>query len=399
MIAPTPFFADRGCHTRIYGEICALQRLGYKVKLVTYGLGREIDQVETIRCFNFPWYKKLSAGPSIWKICLLPFIVLKAWKVIRIYKPHIVYAHLHEGACVAKFCSFFFKKPLYIFDCQGSLSGEIVQHKFVKNGGLLYRFFCCLEKKIDCWFPVVTQSGNLYSQLKKMGVSEKRMINALDAVDTTLFFPREMDMVIAAKYHINPSVPRVLYMGLLEEYQGVDLMFEAFKYVYEIIPQIQFIVIGYPNIEKYRKLAENLGIADNIIFIGKIRFEETPRYLSLASVAVAPKVSTSEGDGKIYNYMAMQMGVVCFDRDISREIMGDTGMYAEFRNTKDMADKIVTLITNDSLREDLGKRARLRAEQKLSTDINVAKIDQFLRFLAPEKYSKQEVEQMGSNSG
>ena len=29
MIAPTPFFADRGCHTRIYGEITALQRLGH----------------------------------------------------------------------------------------------------------------------------------------------------------------------------------------------------------------------------------------------------------------------------------------------------------------------------------------------------------------------------------
>ena len=52
MIAPTPFFADRGCHTRIYGQISALQRLGYKIKLVTYGLGREMETVETIPGFK-----------------------------------------------------------------------------------------------------------------------------------------------------------------------------------------------------------------------------------------------------------------------------------------------------------------------------------------------------------
>lgn len=386
MIAPTPFFADRGCHTRIYGQISALQRMGYKIKLVTYGLGREIDGVETIRCFNFPWYKKLSAGPSVWKIFLLPFIAFKAKKVIRVYKPDIVYAYLHEGACVAKFCSFFQKEPLYVFDCQGSLSGEIVQHRFVKDGSILYKLFCWLERRIDGWFPVVTQSENLYMQLKHMGVPESRIINALDAVDTSLFAPCRPDMELVEKYQINVSEPRVLFMGLLEEYQGVDLMFEAFQYVCRQIPKVQFIVIGYPNIEKYQKLAKDLGIAKNVIFVGKIRFEETPRYLSLASVAVAPKISTSEGDGKIYNYMAMQMGVVCFDRQISREIMGDTGIFAELKNSGDMADKIMMLLNDRDLTERLGQKARLRAERELSTDISAGKIDRFFRTLAPEKY-------------
>lgn len=388
MIAPTPFFADRGCHTRIYGQISALQRMGYKIKLVTYGLGREIESVETIRCFNFPWYKKLSAGPSVWKIFLLPFIAFKTKKAIKIYQPDIVYAYLHEGACVAKFCSYFHKKPIYVFDCQGSLSGEIIQHKFVKEGGIFHKLFGYLEKRIDNWFPVVTQSENLYRQLKNMGVSEQGMINALDAVDTRLFTPREPDMKLAEKYHINVSQPRVLFMGLLEEYQGADLMFEAFRQVYQQIPQTQFIIIGYPNIEKYKRLAEEFGIAENTIFIGKIKFEETPRYLSLASIAVAPKISTSEGDGKIYNYMAMQMGVVCFDRLISREIMGDAGLFAELKNTEDMAEKIIMLLTDSVLRKTLGHKARLRAEQELSTDLSAEKIDKFLKKLMLENSGK-----------
>lgn len=385
MIAPTPFFADRGCHTRIYGHIKALQKIGYKIKLVTYGLGREIDDVETIRCFNFPWYKKLSAGPSIWKILLLPFIAFKAKKVIKAYQPDIVYAYLHEGACVAKFCSYFYKKPLYVFDCQGSLSGEIVQHKFVKMGGFLYKFFYWFEKQIDSWFPVVTQSENLYLQLKNLGIPDNKIINAMDAVDTNIFTPREPDMELVEKFQINIASPRVLYMGLLEEYQGVDLMFEAFRYVCQKIPLVQFIIIGYPNIEKYRQLAMDLGILKNTIFIGRISFEETPRYLSLASVAVAPKISMAEGDGKIYNYMAMQMGVVCFDRLISREIMNDTGMFAEFKNPKDMAEKIIKLLSDDNLRGELGYKARLRAERELSTDVSAKKIDRFFKMLKSNK--------------
>lgn len=385
MIAPTPFFADRGCHTRIYGEITALQRRGHEVKLVTYGLGREIEGVETIRCYNFPWYKKLTAGPSIWKIMLLPVIALKAIQSIKLYKPDIVHAHLHEGAFIAKLCSLFDNTPLYVFDCQGSLSGEIIQHKFVRENGIFHKFFQYMEKKINKWFPIVTQSQNLYHILEGMGVPEDKMINAMDAVDIKMFVPQEPDKYLVEKYRIDLSNPRVLFMGLLEEYQGVDLMFEAFKYVCKKMPDVQFIIIGFPNIEKYKQMARDLGILNNIFFMGKICYEDAPRYLSLASIAVAPKISLSEGDGKIYNYMAMQMGIVCFERDISREILGDAGLFAEMRNAEDMADKLVQLLTDDELVYRLGKKARARAEQNLSTDKNAEKIEKFYDALMQEK--------------
>lgn len=385
MIAPTPFFADRGCHTKIYGEIIALQRLGHEVKLVTYGLGREIDGIETIRCFNFPWYKKLSAGPSVWKILLLPFIALKAKKTIKFYEPDIVHAHLHEGAFIAKFCSLFHRKPRYIFDCQGSLSGEIVQHKFVKKGGIFYKFFVWLEKRIDGWFPVITQSENLYQQLLNMGVPEDKIINVLDSVDTEMFIPREADIKLANKYHIDVAKPRILYMGMLEEYQGVDLMLESFQYICQKKEDAQLIIIGFPNIDKYKEMAKKLGIENNVIFTGKVKFEDTPRYLSLSSIAVAPKISVSEGDIKIYSYMAMKMGIVCFDRQISREILGDAGLFAKMKDARDLSVKILELIEDTDLTLRLGEKARKRAEEKLSADISARKIEGFYKSLVCQK--------------
>ena len=49
MVAPTPFFADRGCHVRILGEARALTQLGHQVKIVTYPLGRDMEGLDIHR--------------------------------------------------------------------------------------------------------------------------------------------------------------------------------------------------------------------------------------------------------------------------------------------------------------------------------------------------------------
>ena len=140
MIAPTPFFADRGCHTQIYEEIRALSKLKHEIVLCTYGLGRNVPGVRIIRSVNLPWYKKLTAGPSYTKILLLPFLTLTVLKTILSFNPNIIHGHLHEGALIARVCKFFFPSKKYIFDMQGSLTGETLQHGFVKKGSAGFFF-------------------------------------------------------------------------------------------------------------------------------------------------------------------------------------------------------------------------------------------------------------------
>ena len=49
VIAPTPFFGDRGCHVRIYEEVRGLMARGIEVRVVTYPTGRDLDGIETVR--------------------------------------------------------------------------------------------------------------------------------------------------------------------------------------------------------------------------------------------------------------------------------------------------------------------------------------------------------------
>ena len=366
MIAPTPFFADRGCHTQIYEEIKALQKLGHEIVIVTYGIGRNLPNINIVRTINFPWYKKLSAGPSYTKILLLPFLTIKVIKTILLFKPDIIHAHLHEGAIIARFCKFFFPHKKYLFDMQGSLTGETVQHGFVKKNRLFYKFLTWLERLIAKWFFIITQSDSMIAELQSFGVPKNKCYNVHDGVDTEIFHPMNFNVELASKLGVDENRPRVMYMGLLEQYQGADLMFEAFKYVLEKKPFVQFIVIGFPNIDKYKSQCKSYGILDNVLFMGKIDYNILPEYLSLAKIAIAPKIAITEGDGKIYNYMAMGMLTVAFDRSVSREILDNTAIFADFGSALSLADKIIWAINNPERCKDMGVKARERAIANLS---------------------------------
>ncbi|MFW2404279.1 MAG: glycosyltransferase family 1 protein, partial [Gammaproteobacteria bacterium] len=66
-IAPTPFFADRGCHIRIRGIVGGLAERGYENLVCTYSIGRDVEGVQTRRCATIPGYTKTEAGPSAFK--------------------------------------------------------------------------------------------------------------------------------------------------------------------------------------------------------------------------------------------------------------------------------------------------------------------------------------------
>ena len=64
MIAPTPFFSDRGCHVRIYEEAAELGRRGVEVKVVTYPLGQDPPGIAVTRAARIVPYRRAEAGPS-----------------------------------------------------------------------------------------------------------------------------------------------------------------------------------------------------------------------------------------------------------------------------------------------------------------------------------------------
>jgi glycosyltransferase involved in cell wall biosynthesis len=153
----------------------------------------------------------------------------------------------------------------------------------------------------------------------------------------------------------------VVFVGVLTEYQGIDFLLEAVPLVLQEVPQIKFLIMGYPNEQFYRHKAQALGIERWIYFTGKISYEELPRYLSLADVAVSPKISATEANVKLLNYMAMGLPTVVFDNPINREILGDVGIYAKMGDAESLAKALVGVLQNQEWAKQLGALSRKKA--------------------------------------
>jgi len=361
VIAPTPFFADRGCHVRILGEIQALQELGHEIKLCTYHLGKDIEGIETIRTSNLPWYQKLSAGPSVHKIYIDALLLAKVAATCHSFRPDVLHAHLHEGITIGKVVSKWYGIPL-VADLQGSLTEEILDHKFIPPWGWLVGMVRWIEKKVN-EMPVhlIASSTPTATLVKeKFGIDESRMTALGDGVNVKVFSRQEKDPALMKQLGISAHDQVVVFIGVLTSYQGIDLLLEAIPTVLQALPNTKFLCIGFPE-EAYKEKAKHLGLEALALFPGKIPYAEAARYLSLGHVAVSPKISSTEANLKLFGYMAMGLPTVVFDNPINREILGDLGVYAQNGDVQSLAGSLVRVLGDESLREQLGAQSHQKA--------------------------------------
>jgi glycosyltransferase involved in cell wall biosynthesis len=383
MIAPTPFFADRGCHVRILEEARILLRRGHDVRIVAYHLGRDLPGITTCRIPSVPWYRKLSAGPSWHKPYLDILLFFKAAAVARRFRPDLIHAHLHEGAFLGILLKKLLRLPL-VFDCQGSMTSEIVDHGFVRRGSPAYRFFRRIEGFVNAGADrIITSSGPAARELREdWGVPHGTVSTLMDGVDTDVFSPGS-GVEVRAGIGIPPNVPVAVFLGVLNRYQGVDILLEVVKILKGRGVPLHFLVMGFPE-ERYRRMAEESGIGDRITFTGRIDYREASRYLSAGDVALSPKISLTEANGKLFNYMACGLPVLVFDTPVNREILGDTGVYAAFGDAADFAVRLEKLVQDAEGRRNLAERVRERAVRKHSWQARGEELERICRGLISE---------------
>jgi glycosyltransferase involved in cell wall biosynthesis len=360
MIAPTPYFSDRGCHVRIFEEARALTNLGHEVCIVTYHLGRDMPGVRVVRTPHIPWYNKLEAGPSWHKPYLDILLLWKSLAEARSFHPHLIHAHLHEGALIGSVLKFLLRIPL-LFDYQGSLTGESLNHGFFKKKSLLTNIFTWCERYIDrrADFIITSSDQGRQELVRDWGTPSERVTNLIDGVDTEVFHPYSQSES-RRELGIPDNVKLVVYLGLFNRYQGIDLLLEAIALIKAKYSEVRFLLMGFPD-EEYRRKAKEIGIDDVVVFTGRIRYERAAFLLSAGDIAVSPKLAQTEANGKIFNYMACGLPTVAFDSNINREILGDTGIYVAHGNTSALADAIVTSLYDSEGMMLLSQRVRDRA--------------------------------------
>ncbi len=373
MIAPTSFFSDYGGHIRILEEMRALGELGVEVAVVTYYMGKDVPGLDIRRTDPLPWHTDYEVGSSRHKIAFDVYLAGQTFREALRFRPDIIHGHMHEGALIGGVMARLSGVPL-VFDYQGSLTAEMVDHHFLNPRGRVYPWAYRLETLITRRLPhaIFASSGQAIALLRDQFKVPADRIHALpDCADATQFDPALFPFEPAAhplraKFNISPDTTIVGYLGLLTDYQGIPHLIESAVELRKRTENVHFLIMGYPNVDRYQTIARLRGVEDMITFTGRIPFAEAPYYLSVCDIAVAPKMSTSEGSGKLLNYMAMALPVVAYDTAVNREYLGELGIFAPPGDVGAFTEALGQWLHSAEERQALGVKLRARVVEEFS---------------------------------
>ncbi len=360
MVAPTPFFGDRGCHVRILEEVRALRPRGVHVLVSTYHLGRDLPDVATVRTPRLPWVTRLPVGFSIHKPLLDCLLLLTTARAVRRFRPDVIHAHLHEGAALAPLVGRLARRPV-VADLQGSLTGEMIDHGVLPRSGIATSAARWLERAILRGPARILASSSAFARelTERWSVAPGRVVPLPDGVDPGVFRPGLSEGDLRRRHGLEGKRV-VVFLGVLTVYQGVDDLLRAWPAVIRTVPNAHLLLMGYPNEDHYRQAVVEAGLRDSVTVTGRIDYAEAPRHLALGQVAVSPKRSATEANGKLLNYMASGLPTVAYDGPVARELLGDAGVRVPMGDTAALAAAIARLLEDPIERGRLGRAARER---------------------------------------
>ncbi len=146
----------------------------------------------------------------------------------------------------------------------------------------------------------------------------------------------------------------VLFVGRITYQKGVDYLIEAAYKALKYYPKAIFMIVGsgdmtYQIIEQ----AAYFGISDKVFFPGFLRGEELEKIYQSADLYVMPSVSEPFGLVAL-EALSNKVPVIVSKQSGAAEVIRHS-LKVNFWDTDDLANKIVSVLKNDSLRNSLSK--------------------------------------------
>ncbi len=158
----------------------------------------------------------------------------------------------------------------------------------------------------------------------------------------------------------------IVFVGRIASEKNVVFLIESHKELVKKYDNIKLIIIGDgPDMEEYKNLVKKYKLTDNIIFTGKVPWEEVPCYYQLADVFAT--ASTTETQGlTVIEAMAGGVAPLCIDDESFRNVVVDDLNGRIFKNKKEYIKDVLELYDNSTKLDNLSKQARLNAERHSS---------------------------------
>jgi glycosyltransferase involved in cell wall biosynthesis len=173
----------------------------------------------------------------------------------------------------------------------------------------------------------------------------------------------------------------VLFAGRLIHEKRVDLLLNAIAVAKKEIPTITCAIIGDgPERGLLEDLAVKLGVEENVSFTGFVDQDGLTAYMKASKVFVLPSIR--EGFGLVIveaNACGLPVISISHDMSAARELVKDgvNGFLVNDISSREIAEAIIKLVTDEALRERLAENGFAMAKKYGWSDISTKIIDTY----------------------
>jgi len=198
-----------------------------------------------------------------------------------------------------------------------------------------------------------------------------------------------IDLASYDKYETNLVYQNyVVFIGRLVFNKNLDIVLSSFTEVTKKIPDARLIVVGFgPMLDEWKKMAMRLGLTKNVVFTEYVSQQKKLDILSKSSALLLPSI-TEGMPIVVLEAFALSKPVLLSDIEPHHDIVenGTDGFLVPLYNINQWAEKIIFILSNKQAREDIGRKARSKVENKYSMDKTLRELESlYISCLANKK--------------
>ncbi len=184
----------------------------------------------------------------------------------------------------------------------------------------------------------------------------------------------------------------ILFVSRLEKRKGLNYLLEAFKQVKQEIPDSRLIIVG-PGTRLRRKYERQVARSrlKDVIFVGFVSYDELPRYYKTADVFCAPATGRESFGIVLLEAMAIGKPIVASNIEGYAGVVthGVEGLLVPPADKERLAQALISLLSDQSLRQEMGARGRAKALEYSWEQIAQKVLNYYVRVLSEPPWNKQ----------
>jgi glycosyltransferase involved in cell wall biosynthesis len=244
---------------------------------------------------------------------------------------------------------------------------EFFRSRFRGRAGRLGLALVRLQERLATRFAnaVVTVNDALGDRLIGIGVPAAKLTVVPNAPSLARFDPAGQP----ARPFMTDGTLRLVYAGALSPIYELDVVLAALARLAERRPGLPVCLDLYGRDfaeVPLRDLTDALGLADRVIFHGRIPIEAVPAAIARADIGLAPTRRSAFTDfslsTKAYEYAAMGRTVVASRLPMVERVFGDDVVTYEPGDADDLASALLRLVDEPQVRERRVARALTRVQ-------------------------------------